>query len=145
MTVSDGTMVSLEFTLKDSDGNLIQTNAGEEPLVYQHGSGQIVAGLEKELSGMAVGESKQVTVSPAEGYGEVDEEAIVELPIDKVPEPARKVGAQLQTKDPEGRELFPTVKEVKESTVTLDFNHPLAGQTLHFEVKVLEVQAAGGQ
>lgn len=141
MTVADGTMVSLEYTLTLEDQSVLDTNVGGEPLTFTQGSHQIIPGLEQALEGMKAGESKKVTVDPKEGYGEVDLRGHQEIPIDQIPPDARKVGIQLQVKDPEGRIIRPMVKEVKEEVVVLDFNHPLAGKTLYFDVKVLDVKA----
>jgi len=91
---------------------------------------------------MKAGDSKQVTVAPEQGYGEVNPQAIQEVPIDQIPPDARKVGVQLQGKDGQGRMVHPTVTEIKEQVVVLDFNHPLAGKTLYFDVKVLDIKAA---
>lgn len=114
---------------------------GGDPLTFTQGSHQIIPGLEQALEGMKAGESKKVTVDPKEGYGEVDPRGYQEIPIDQIPPDARKVGMQLQGKDPEGRIIRPMVKEVKEEVVVLDFNHPLAGKTLYFDVKVLDIKA----
>jgi FKBP-type peptidyl-prolyl cis-trans isomerase SlyD len=91
---------------------------------------------------MKAGESKQVTVAPEQAYGEVNPQAIQEVPIDQIPPDARKVGVQLQGKDGQGRMVTPKVTEVKEQVVVLDFNHPLAGKTLYFDVKILDVKTA---
>ncbi len=90
---------------------------------------------------MSEGESKSVVVEPAEGYGEVDAEAYVEVPLEKIPEEAREIGTRLQVQDKNGLTHHPSVKEVKDSSIVLDFNHPLAGKTLHFDVKVVDVSA----
>jgi FKBP-type peptidyl-prolyl cis-trans isomerase SlyD len=146
MSVINGSVVSLEYKLTDDAGAEIDSNVGSEPLVYTQGGQQIVPGLEKEISGMKVGESKQVTVKPEEGYGEVNDQAFVEVPLEKIPEGARKVGAQLQTQDPSGQLLLPVVTKVSDTMVTLNFNHPLAGKTLHFDIKILGIdEPASGQ
>ncbi len=140
ITISDGHVVSLEYTLTLQDKKVLDTNVGEEPLIYTQGAHQIVPGLESALAGMKAGESKQVTVAPGDAYGEVDERRIQEVPIEHIPPDARKPGIALQGKDPNGRMVRPIVKEVKEQVVVLDFNHPLAGKTLYFDVQVLDVQ-----
>jgi len=144
MTVENGKMISLEYTLKGEDKEVIESNKGGDPLVYVHGSNQIIPGLEKGLVGMKEGETKQIEVAPEEGYGKVDETAFLEVPRDNVPEEAQQVGAQLQTTTKDGNVLRPTVSELKEEAVVLNFNHPLAGQTLVFDVKVLDIQEGGG-
>jgi FKBP-type peptidyl-prolyl cis-trans isomerase SlyD len=142
MTVTDGKTISMEYTLTLDNKEVLDTNVGEAPLKFTQGSHEIIPGLETALEGMKAGESKQVTVAPEQGYGEVNPQAIQEVPIDQIPPDARKVGAQLQGKDGQGRMVTPKVKEVKEQVVVLDFNHPLAGKTLFFDVKILDIQTA---
>ena len=139
-TVSSGAEVSIEYTLKLDDKSVFDTNVGAEPLTFVQGSRQIVPGLEKALEGMKVGESKQVTVQPEEGYGPVQKEAVMEIGKDKIPGEAQQVGAQVQGRTGDGRVVRARVTEIKDSTVVLDFNHPLAGKRLHFDVKVLGIQ-----
>ncbi|NKB81037.1 MAG: peptidylprolyl isomerase [Nitrospirales bacterium] len=141
MTIADGMMVSLEYTLTLEDQAVLDTNVGGAPLTFAQGSHKIIPGLEQALEGMKAGESKKVTVGPQDGYGEIDPRGFQEIPIDQIPPDARKVGMQLQGKNPEGHVIRPVVKEVKEHVVVLDFNHPLAGKTLYFDVKVLDVTA----
>ena len=140
--VKDGTVVSLQYTLSGEDGKTIESNKGKEPLKYTHGSQQIVPGLEKGLAGMKMGEEKRVKVKPEEGYGPVDPKGFQEFPKDKIPPDGLKVGAMLMAKGPEGQTVPVRVHEIKEKTVVLDLNHPMAGKTLIFDVKVLDVQSA---
>ena len=142
MTVSHGNEVSIEYTLRLKDKQVIDTSVGSEPLTYVHGFHQIIPGLEKELEGLKIGDSKQVTVKPEEGYGFVDQEAFEEVDKEKIPQDAVKVGAQLQGQDASGKKFSVRVVEIKDKTVVLDLNHPLAGKTLYFEVKVLDIKKA---
>lgn len=137
-TVSNGKVISLEYTLKLEDGQVVDTNVGQDPLTYTQGANQIIRGVEAAIEGMGVGQAKQAVVSPQEGYGDPDPNAFHEIPKNKVPEEAR-VGTQLHGKDSSGREIRPIVSAIKEDTVLLDFNHPLAGKTLYFELKVLSI------
>lgn len=139
--IVDGTQVSLEYTLTLEDKTVIETNVGREPMTYLQGAHEIVPGLEKGLVGLTKGEKKRVVVKPSEGYGEVDPKAVQEVKKSMIPEQARKVGAQLEAKSPDGQSMFPVVTAVNDETVTLDFNHPLAGKMLVFDVKVLEIRA----
>lgn len=145
MTISDGTTVSMEYTLKLDTQELIETNVGEEPLRFTQGSHQIITGLENAVEGMKVGDTKQVTVQPKDGYGESDTRLVQEIPIEKIPEDLRKVGLSLFSRGPGGREYRSVVKEVKEKFVVLDFNHPLAGKTLVFDVKILDLHSRDTQ
>lgn len=144
-TVSQGKRVSLEYTLTLEDQTVIDTNVGESPLVYTHGSREIIPGLEKQLLGLKVGDTKNVEVAPAEGYGEVDPNRVQEVPKENVPEEAWGVGKRLQGRGPDGQMMFAQVTEVKENTVIVDLNHPLAGKTLFFAVKVLKIETAETQ
>lgn len=138
--VSKGKHVSLEYTLKLNEKDVLESNVGGEPMTYVQGAEEIVPGLEKALEGMLVGEKKHIAVKPADAYGEVDQKAIQEVKKALVPEHAWKVGAELEARGPEGQSLFPHVTEVKEDSIVLDFNHPLAGKTLYFDVKILDIR-----
>jgi FKBP-type peptidyl-prolyl cis-trans isomerase 2 len=142
MVISNGKQVSLEFTLSLDDKTKVQSNVGQEPMVYLHGDHQIIPGLEKQLTGLKVGETKHVEISPEEGYGPVDPKRTQEVEKDKIPEEARKVGAKLTGRGPQGQPMYAEVKEVKDKTLVLDLNHPLAGKKLIFDVKVLKVENA---
>jgi len=142
MTVSNGKQVSLEYTMKLDDQSVIDSNVGGEPLKVTQGKHELVPGLEKALEGMAAGEKKNVTVAPPEAYGTVDPKAFQEVDRKMVSVEGQKVGAQLEGTTTDGRKIFPRISEVKNETVVLDFNHPLAGKTLHFAVQVLDVAQA---
>jgi FKBP-type peptidyl-prolyl cis-trans isomerase SlyD len=107
-------------------------------LTFTQGAHQIIRGVETAVEGMTVGQAKQVIVTPADGYGSRDLTALHELPKHKVPE-GIKIGTQLRGKDADGRVVQPVVKQITDNTVLLDFNHPLAGKTLFFDVKVVDV------
>ena len=117
VVVAEGKQVSFEYTLTLGDGSEGGSNVGQEPLVYMHGKGQIVPGLEKELVGLKAGDTKQVKVTPKDGYGEVDPKRSQQVPIDKIPEQARKVGAQLRGAGPEGQSMFATVTAVDDKVL----------------------------
>ncbi len=138
--IENGSMVKIEYTLKDDAGTVLDTNKGKNALAYTQGQRQIIPGLEKALMGMRAGEEKEVTVKPEDGYGKVDPKAEMEVSKEAVPPEALKVGAQLQGRSQTGQPFPARVKEVKEKTVVLDMNHPLAGKTLHFDVKILGVE-----
>lgn len=141
-TVKDGTQVSLEYTLSLDDKTVLESNVGKDPMTYRQGAHEIVPGLERSLEGAAKGEKKRVVVKPADGYGDVNPKAVQEVKKNLIPEAAHKVGAQLEAKGPDGESMFPRVVEVKDETIVLDFNHPLAGKTLYFDVKILDVRPA---
>jgi FKBP-type peptidyl-prolyl cis-trans isomerase SlyD len=140
VAISAGKEVSIEYTLRLEDQEVVETNVGSESLTYVHGTGQIIPGLETALDGMQAGESKEVTVQPENAYGPVIPEAFREVSKDRIPEDAQKVGVRLQGRDPNGEVVHARVAQVKPETLVLDFNHPLAGKTLLFEVKVVRVE-----
>jgi len=142
VAVSAGRIVTVEYTLRLDDQSVLESNVGMEPLTYTQGAHEIVPGLESGMEGMRKGERKTIIVSPADGYGPVDPQAVREVNKELIPPEAQKVGAQLKGQSADGSMVFPLVKEVKPETVVLDFNHPLAGKTLHFDVTVLAISAA---
>jgi FKBP-type peptidyl-prolyl cis-trans isomerase 2 len=137
--IEKGSKVHLEYTLKDDAGAVLDTNKGQAPLTYTQGEDRILPMLEKELTGLHPGDEKKVTVRPEDGYGPLDPSAQTEVPKETLPPSALTVGAQLMARNAAGEERRVRVKEIKEQTVILDLNHPLAGKTLLFEVKILAV------
>jgi FKBP-type peptidyl-prolyl cis-trans isomerase SlyD len=140
--IKSGTQVSLEYTLRLEDQTILESNVGKAPMVYHQGAHEIVPGLERSLEGHAKGDTARIVVQPVDGYGAVDPKAVQEVKKSLIPEAARKVGAQLEAKGQDGEALFPRVTAITDDTVTLDFNHPLAGKVLVFDVTVLDVQPA---
>ncbi len=139
MNAATGSQVSIEYTLTLDDGEVVDSNVGGQPLVFVLGQQQIIPGLEKALEGMGVGESKRVTVDAEEGYGPVLQEAIIEVPTSQLPEDAREVGTHVQGQTPQGT-VRGQIIELRGDNAVIDFNHPLAGKTLTFQVKVLDIQ-----
>ena len=137
--IEKGSTVQIEYTIKDGAGAVLDTNTGQAPLTYTQGNEQILPGLEKELTGLHRGDEKKVTVKPEDAYGPLDPAAQTEVPKELLPASALTVGTQLMARNAAGEARPVTVKEIKEKTVVLDLNHPLAGKTLLFEVKVLRV------
>lgn len=140
--VKDGMMVSLDYTLKGTDGKVMETSKGREPLKYIHGQKMMIPGLERELTGMKVGGQKNVTVKPEDAYGKINPNAVQEIPKEKIPPNALKVGAVLAASSPQGMVVPMTVRQIKEKTVVMDMNHPMAGKTLVFDIKVVDIQPA---
>lgn len=140
--VKDGMMVSLDYTLKGTDGKVMETSKGREPLKYIHGQKMMIPGLERELAGMKVGGQKNVTVKPEDAYGKINPNAVQEIPKEKIPPNALKVGAVLAASSPQGMVVPMTVRQIKEKTVVMDMNHPMAGKTLVFDIKVVDIQPA---
>jgi FKBP-type peptidyl-prolyl cis-trans isomerase SlyD len=129
-------VVSLSYTLRDDDGEVIDQSEDGSPLLYLHGAQNIVPGLEEQLEGVAEGESVNATVSPEKGYGPRIGES-QEVPRNLFPADAELVaGMQVVAHDDEGRQIPFFITGITEDTITVDPNHPLAGETLHFEVTV---------
>ena len=143
MKITKDSVVSVDYRLHLGDGEVVDESEPGEPLVYLHGHGETVPGLENALEGKAAGDKLQVKVSPDEGYGDHDPEKIEEVPRGEFPDELElKVGNILTATDDDGNEMDFLIKEVKGDAVVVDFNHPLAGKTLHFDVTVREVRAA---
>lgn len=136
-TVQNNLVVSMEYTLH-VDQEEIDSSNGQDPLQFLVGHGNIISGLEREMIGMKVGESKDVVVLPAEGYGEFDENAFMNVPRNAFPSdlPVEE-GAELTVRDDAGQSRYARIDAIDGDTVTLNFNHPLAGDELHFNVKVV--------
>jgi FKBP-type peptidyl-prolyl cis-trans isomerase SlyD len=139
-SVENGVVVSMEYTLK-IDGEVIDSSEGQDPLEFLAGYGNIIPGLENEMIGMKVGDSKDVVVEPADGYGEYDEEAFMDVPRDQFPaDMPVEEGLELTVRDDEGQARYARIESVEGGTVRLNFNHPLAGDELHFNVKVVSLR-----
>ncbi|PIS02791.1 MAG: peptidylprolyl isomerase [Chlamydiae bacterium CG10_big_fil_rev_8_21_14_0_10_42_34] len=137
--IQSGKKVSLEYTVFLADGTQIDSNVGEDPLVFVLGSNQVFPALEEALLGLKVGDTKQVTLKAEEAYGPVVPDAYKEVDLETVPEPYRFAGAVLGIQDPSGGVYPIRVHEINEQKAVLDFNHPLAGHALRFDVKVVQV------
>ncbi|MDA0323325.1 MAG: peptidylprolyl isomerase [Verrucomicrobia bacterium] len=143
MTISDKHVVSIHYKLTDSAGEVIDSSDGGEPMNYLHGSGSIVPGLEQELTGKSAGDQLQVTVPPGLGYGERNEELVQVVPREAFGEVKDiEPGMRFQASAENGDAQVITVSAVSDTDVTVDGNHPLAGQVLHFDVTVDSVREA---
>jgi FKBP-type peptidyl-prolyl cis-trans isomerase SlyD len=142
--VADGMVVKLDYTLTLSNGEVYDSSEDSGPLEYLHGQGQLIPGLEEALYGMAVGEQKDVVVTPEMGYGEYDPAAVQSLERDMFPadlelEPGMPIDLYDEDAD---EEIEAFVSEVTDDEVVVDFNHPLAGETLSFHVRIAGVREA---
>jgi len=134
-------VISFHYTLTDPDGKTLDSSADSEPLTFLEGAGQIIPGLETELSGMKVGDKKHVKVKAKDAYGEKDPENIVEVPLSQMPTRGIKAGDRFRAGQ-DSHSPVVTALKVTETHVTLDGNHPLAGMDLTFEVEIIEVREA---
>lgn len=139
--VTDDVVVSMEYTLT-VDGDILDSTEDGEPLDFLQGHRNIIPGLEKELYGLSEGDTKDVKVIAAEAYGEIDLEALMDVPRSEFPPTIPlETGTELQVKDKEGEVRYATITEVGAENVQLDFNHPLAGKELNFEIKVVGLRS----
>ncbi len=137
---ASGDTVKVHYTGKLTDGTTFDSSDGNEPLKFKIGDGQVIKGFDDGVLGMAVGESRTVTIPPDLGYGEQNEDLIMEVEKDRLPpdmEP--EVGQRLQATQEDGRQVAFMLAEVKNKTVVLDANHPLAGKDLTFEISMVEI------
>ncbi|RKQ97085.1 FKBP-type peptidyl prolyl cis-trans isomerase /apo-metallochaperone SlyD [Kushneria sinocarnis] len=145
MQIADNTVVAFHYTLTNDAGEVLDSSEGREPLTYLHGSGNIIPGLEKELAGHNSGDQVKARVEPSEGYGEVQPSLVQDVPRDAFQGVEDiQPGMQFQAQT-EGGPLLVTVTKVEGDTVTVDGNHPLAGETLNFDVNVQEVREASSE
>lgn len=137
--IKTGDTISVHYTGKYEDGGVFDSSEGRTPLTFTVGAGQIIQGFDEAVIGMAVGEKKQVTISPESGYGAHSPELVFTIPRDRVPDDMTvEQGMQITLTDQEGNHLPAVVGAVTDETVTMDANHPLAGQTLLFDIEIME-------
>lgn len=142
MKISKNSVASIEYTLTDDGGTVIDTSEGGAPLAYIHGIGNLIPGLEKELEGKTAGDELKVHIAPEDGYGERNDQMVQAVSRSEMPEGVEiEVGMQLQAESDQGMHVV-TVIGVDDDKIQLDANHPLAGVPLNFDVKVVEVRDA---
>ncbi len=138
-TVQQGQTIKVHYEGKLEDGTVFDSSREREPLTFTVGAGQVIKGFDQAVLGMNVGDKKTITIPPGEAYGEWNRERLQELPKEKIPPEGLKEGATLLFKSEQGS--FPVqVYEIKDTTVILDLNHPLAGKTLTFDIELVEIQ-----
>jgi FKBP-type peptidyl-prolyl cis-trans isomerase SlyD len=141
MQIAKNTVVSIDYTLTDDAGEMLDTSKGAEPLMYVQGIGNLIPGLEKALEGRQPGDEFQVSIPPEDAYGLRDEDNMEEVPLDAFHgDEELAVGMQVEVQHDHGTHIM-TIAAIGADTLTLDANHPLAGETLHFDVKVIDVRA----
>lgn len=146
MQVEKDKVTSIHYTLKGKNGETLDTSNGRDPLAYLHGNGNIIRGLESALEGKSKGDKLEVTIEPKDAYGERNDELQQKVSKDNFEEGVEiKPGMQFQAQTPEGAVQIFHVLEVDDSTVTLDGNHPLAGETLYFDVEVIDIRDASNE
>ena len=142
MQIADKMVVTIDYTLKDDNGTVLDSST-EGNFVYMHGANNIIPGLENALAGKSAGDEVEVSVSPDEGYGERNDSMIQAVPRDMFDsEQEIQVGMQFHAESPEGEMIVVTVTDVEGDDITVDGNHPLAGVNLNFGVKVIDIREA---
>jgi FKBP-type peptidyl-prolyl cis-trans isomerase SlyD len=144
-TIQPNAHVTLAYELRDEDGDLLDASEGDggEPIRYVHGYGMLVPGLEAALAGLRSGDVRDVVVPADAGYGEYDDSLVLEIEREQLPDPrAVQVGDEFVAESPDGDEIAMNVVEVHDDRVLVDANHPLAGMTLRYNVKVVDVRPA---
>jgi len=141
LIVEDGNDVSIEYTLSTKEDGVINSNIGGELFTYRQGTKNLdcMDGVQKQLAGHKKSDVVSMVLPPEEGCGPIDPNATMELELKLVPEHSRKPGEHVKLRGPHGIELVGVVKEVKEKTAVIDINHPLAGKTLHFDVRIVNI------
>jgi len=143
MKISKDCVVSIDFTLKSAEGEILDTSDGDQPLLYLQGHEHLVPGLERRLEGLEPGEELQAVIPPEEGYGIRDEEDFQVVKKSAFPEDAEvKMGMNFHAQDDAGNLNMITVVKIEGEDITLDYNHPLAGKDLHFDISIREVRKA---
>jgi FKBP-type peptidyl-prolyl cis-trans isomerase SlyD len=141
MQITSEKVVAIHYTLRDPQGNILDTSDGKDPLHYIHGIGNLIPGMEEGLEGKTKGEKFKIQIAPEKGYGLRNEEYVQQVPVDAFGGQIPEVGMQFQAGNDQGRYIV-TVKAVHENMVTVDANHPLAGVELSFDVEVMDVREA---
>ena len=141
MPVKKGDKVKVEYTGTLEDGTVFDSSEKHgEPLAFEVGAGQMIKGFDDAVVGMEVGDEKEITLKPADAYGDPNPQLIQKVPKDKLPKDAdMKEGMQLAMALPNGQQIPATITEIGDTEVTIDINHPLAGKTLNFKVKLIDV------
>ena len=143
MLIAQDKVVLIHYTLKNDSGEVLDSSSGGDPLAYIHGQGNLIAGLEKALEGRQSGDKLNVSVEPSEGYGERDDSLVQQVPRRAFGgAPNVQPGMQFHAQTSQGHTRVVTVTRIQGDMVTVDGNHPLAGENLHFDVEVAEVRDA---
>ena len=143
MAIGQNKVVTMNYTLRDVQGNIIQTTTNKEPFRFLSGNQQILPKLEKEIDSMIIGSKKNVKIPAKEAYGEYSEQAIQQVDKNNFPDDVDlQIGMEFVANSPEGQQMPFVVKDIKNEEVTIDFNHPLAGKDLEFDVELVDIRAA---
>jgi len=138
---AQGATVAVHYTGTLDSGEVFDSSRGREPLEFTVGAGQVIAGFDRAVEGLAVGESREIRLEPAEAYGHPQEELVVDVPAEQFASAGEpEVGQHVQVQVADGQNRVARIADVREDTVRLDLNHPLAGKALTFDVELVEVR-----
>ncbi|XCN74890.1 MAG: peptidylprolyl isomerase [Candidatus Electrothrix aestuarii] len=140
MKITDGKTVIIDYTLSLKNGDIIETTRDDEPVTYVQGTGEVIEGLEQAVAGMEKGSKKDIVLPVDQAFGKHDPEALLEIPKNELPPESLVPETIIHANGPKGQTINGKVVEVKEETVIVDFNHPLAGQELYCAVHIIDVQ-----
>ena len=138
--IAKGSKVRLRYALFLEDGTQVDGNADCDPLALVVGQEQVMPALEEAMLGMSEGDTKQIVLTPDQAYGDVRPEGFQEVPLQDIPAEGRSVGAVLTAENESGDRISLRVHEIRDDSIVLDLNHPLAGQTLTFDIEILDVE-----
>lgn len=142
MGIKKGDKVKIEYTGTFDDGQVFDTSEGKQPLEFEVGSGQIIKGIDEGIVGMEKGEEKEIKVQPKDAYGEHTPDMIRKVPRDKLPaDQEPKPGMMLALTTPNGQQIPAKITDVSDKEITIDLNHPLAGKSLNFKIKVVDISS----
>ena len=140
-SIEEGSIVKVHYTGTLNDGTVFDSSEGKDPLEFTVGENQVIPGFEKQLKGMSVGDKKTLKILTKDAYGKRDEKKVGDYLKENIPEEMKiEVGNKVFLQSPDGGIIFATILEIKEEVVSLDLNHPLAGEDLTFDVEIIEVQ-----
>jgi FKBP-type peptidyl-prolyl cis-trans isomerase 2 len=140
MPIKKGDKVKVEYTGTFDDGSVFDSSEGREPLEFEAGSGQVISGFDEAVIGLEIGDEKKVKLAPSEAYGEADPDLLKKILLDRLPQGEEpKPGMILELLTPDGARIPAKITEVTDKDVTIDLNHPLAGKTLNFKIKIVEI------
>ena len=142
--IENGKTVKIHYTLS-VDGDVVESSEESGPLEYEHGRGQIIPGLERALEGLSEGDNRQIDIGPDDAYGPINLQLILQIPRNQIQADEIEIGSILRGQDSGGKTIQGIVKDLNDEIVTVDFNHPLAGKELHFDIEVIEISDNGSQ
>lgn len=143
MALKPNQVITMNFTLKDDEGKVMDTTSGQEPFSFISGQNQILPRLEEQIGGMLIGSKKDVVLTPEEGYGKFEQEAVRNVKRSEFPEDTElKEGMGFMATGPDGKQYQFFIKDIKDDDIQVDFNHPMAGKTLHFNVELVNLRDA---